>query len=324
MYGFLFFIFVWHLCIYAPIAHITWFPTGFFRDNEVIDFSGGIVVNMLSSITVLAAHLFLNWKGAPKGEARAPSDPTKLVLNAVVVWFLWFGINAGKAHAASPIAAQSIVNTIAGTMISILVNFLIDTFMGVEQNDFTMVNAILFGLVATTPSSGYVTVGGSMIISIIVSLSTRIIANGFLGEAHNAPYSIGVMHGLAGTIGFLFTAVLSYNFVNSEGVDGLTYGNQTPVRHHLAALLAMWSACFVAVMICLFLCNLFVTLGRPEQSGKGDYAPTPVGPFKSTSQNIEHNDVYKHESAFSAEPVNGEAPAAETPAADAEAPAETA
>jgi len=326
VYGFLTFIFVWHLCIYAPIAHITWFPTGFFRDHDILDFSGGIVVNMLSSITVLATHLFLNWKGAPKSEPRAPTDPKNLLFNTIIVWFLWFGINAGKAHSAGAAASQSIVNTIGGTMTSILINHFIDMALGVEQNDFTLINPILFGLVATTPSSGVVTVGGSMVIVIIVTLATRIIANGFMGEAHNSQYSIATIHGLAGSIGFLMTALICVDFVNPYySLDGLTNGIQTPIRHHLAVVLAMWSAGFLSVLLCLFVTNLFVTLGRPEQSGKGDYAPTPVGPFKA-NQNIEHNEVYKHESTFDAEPTNAEAPAAAEGegAEEAVAPAENA
>lgn len=311
VYGFLAFIFIWHLTVYAPVAHIVWHPEGFFRAHEIIDFSGGIVVNMLASITILGTHLFLNWKGAPKQEPVAPRDPYKLLINSLVVWFLWFGINAGKAHAASGVAGQSIVNTIAGVSMSIFLNFLIDTIFDLIFDEVAIVNAILLGLIATTPSSGYVTVGGSMVIAIIVTLSTRIFANVFLKEGVNAPYSVVTLHGFGGSIAFLFTAMLSYKFINAEGMQGLTYGFQTGIRHHVAVVLAMWSCGILAIFVCLFLSDLFVPLMKNPDSEKGAFEPAPLGPLRAAT-NVEHTDVYKPQSNFNEE-ANAEQPVAAEP-----------
>jgi len=293
VYGFLTFIFIWHLTIYSPIAHIVWHPNGYFASHEIEDFSGGIVVHMLASITVVATHLYLNWKGAPQQEAKAPKDPFNLLINAFVVWFLWFGINAGKAHNAGSVAAQSIVNTIGGVMMSILLNFLIDIIFDFDFNEIAIVNAVLIGLISTTPSSGYVTVGGSMIITIVVTISTRLVANWYMKEGNNAPYSVATLHGFGGSIAFLFTAFISYDFINNAGMGGLTFGNQTPIRHHLAAILAIWPIGLIAVFICLFVSDLFVSLVRDPSSAKGAYDPTPLGPLRPQSTNVDHADVYK-------------------------------
>jgi Amt family ammonium transporter len=293
VYGFLTFIFIWHLTIYSPIAHIVWHPNGYFASHEIEDFSGGIVVHMLASITVVATHLYLNWKGAPQQEAKAPKDPLNLLINAFVVWFLWFGINAGKAHNAGSVAAQSIVNTIGGVMMSILLNFLIDIIFDFDFNEIAIVNAVLIGLISTTPSSGYVTVGGSMIITIVVTISTRLLANWYMKEGNNAPYSVATLHGFGGSIAFLFTAFISYDFINNAGMGGLTFGNQTPIRHHLAAILAIWPIGLIAVFICLFVSDLFVSLVRDPASAKGAYDPTPLGPLRPQSTNVDHADVYK-------------------------------
>lgn len=290
MFGFLAFIFVWHLTVYAPIAHIVWHPDGYFRSNEVEDFAGGIVVHMLSSITIIALHLYLNWKGVPKEEPKAPKDTSTLLVNSFVVWFLWFGLNAGKAHNAGPVAAQSIVNTIGGVGISIFFNFLIDIIFDFEFNEVEIVNAILMGLIATTPSSGYVTVGGSMIVTLFVVISTRILANWYMKEGNNAPYSIATLHGFGGTVAFLFTAMLSYKFINNEGLGGLTFGNQTAIRHHLAVILAFWPCALIAVFICIVVSDLFVSLVRDPNSTKGAYEPTPIGPLRTT---VEVEEVYK-------------------------------
>lgn len=280
VYGLMFFLFVWHICLYTPVAHITWNTRGFFKTNEIEDFSGGLVVHMTAGITAAAGHLFLDWIKAPKAEARRPADPENLVFGAVLVWFLWFGINAGKSYAASEVTTQSMVNTIGGVTTSILTNYFLDGLFGIDVTDVTVVNSILLGLVATTPSSGYVTVGGSMVISVITVLTVRILGRYLLKESvDDTPYSIATLHGLGGSIAFIFTALISYVFINPQGLNGLTYNEPKPIRHHVAAVLAMWICLFLSLLLGFAVTNLVVPLSKDRQSPKGDYAPTPLGPF---------------------------------------------
>jgi Amt family ammonium transporter len=273
--------FIWHLCVYTPIAHITWNHGGFFYTNTIEDFSGGLVVHMTAGITAVTAHLFLDWIQAPKSEARRPTDPENLVLAAVGVWFLWFGINAGKAYAADGVAAQSMVNTIAGVTTSVIGGYFLDLLLGYAYSDVSVVNSILIGLIATTPCSGLVTVGGSMVVTVITMLTVRIIGKYIFKEARDdTPYSIGVLHGIGGSTAFLFTAMMSYEMVNpADANNGLTWGHDTPIRHHTAAVLAMWACGFCALLLTLAVSNLVVPLSKTKQSPNGDYAPTPLGPF---------------------------------------------
>jgi Amt family ammonium transporter len=290
IYGLMFFMFVWHICIYTPIAHITWNNYGFFKTNHIEDFSGGLVVHMTAGITAAVAHLFLNWiKVAPAPEKTGPTEPENLVFSAAMVWFLWFGINAGKAYAANEVATQSIVNSIAGVTTSILVNYFIDGLFGYAVTDVGIVNAVLLGLVSTTPSSGYVTVGGSMVISVITVMAVRVLSRLVFKETSET-YSIATMHGVGGSVAFLFTALVSYQNVNPgtkaylQALNGQTFGMATPIRHHTAAVLAMWVCLFCTLILALAVCNLIVPLSKDRQSVKGKYAPTPLGPFGGSNQ----------------------------------------
>eukprot|EP01039_Chlorochromonas_danica_P006396 gene6396-7051_t len=287
IYGFLFFIFVWHLAVWTPIAHIVWNLRGFYKTNDIEDYAGGIVVHMMSAITVLATDLYLDFRGAPKSKIATPRNPETALFSSLAVWFLWFGVNAGKAHGANVSASQAVVNTIAGVTVAISLNYLIDFVFDVPFTNITLINAILLGVVSTTPSSGFVPVGGAMIISVITTLSVRLIANLLLKDGINdQPYSIVSVHGIGGSVAFLFTALISYQFVNKEGMNGLTYGHEGPIRHHTAAVLATWSCGLLAVFLCLFFSDFFVPLGRNFQKG-GDYDPVPLGPDFSTPDAVE-------------------------------------
>jgi Amt family ammonium transporter len=285
----MFFVFVWHICIYTPVAHITWNNNGFFKENQIEDFSGGLVVHMTAGITAFTANLFLDWIQAPKPDLRKRNNPKGILLAAFVLWFFSFGLNAGKAYMANEVATQSVVNTIAGVMVSILVNYFLDSLEGFRVRNVSIANYILMALVATSPSSGFVTVGGSMVVTIITVLTIRVVGGWILKQGIDASsYSIATLHGLGGSVAFIFTALISYysinpgNGQNLEALNGQTFGMATPIRHHTAAVLALWICLFCSLLVALFVCNLIVPLSKSKQSpvsSKGEYAPAPFGPF---------------------------------------------
>jgi len=284
VYGLLLFMFIWHICIYTPIAHITWNTEGFFHTNTIEDWAGGLVVHMTAGITAITGHVFLNLINAPKAEARRPADPDNLLFTAVGVWCLWFGITAGKAYSANIIATSCMVNSIAGVTTSIIANYFLDILVGYTYSDISVVNSILIGLIATTPCVGFVSVGGAMVISCITALVVRIIGKYVFQEAReDTPYSIATLHGIGGTTAFLFTAMMSYLYRDpiqpNPAHNGLVWGIDTPIRHHTAAVLAMWICGFLSIFLALAISNLIVPLSKSKQPPKGDYAPTPLGPF---------------------------------------------
>jgi Amt family ammonium transporter len=265
--SFLIFIFVWHLIVYTPVAHVVWHPNGAIYTNWVRDFSGALVVHILSSATSLSLHLVLGKDAIPK--ANPVANPEKALYLSFVVWFLWFGFNAGKAHSAGSVAAQSIVNTIAAVFSSILISFFYNLVLEKPVTPVSISNAILVGLVAITPASGHVTVGGAMVISIFTYLFTAIIAMFLIGEGFNLHESFSVLtiHSIAGTAGFIWTGILTYSFINPAGYNGLTSGRGIPVAYHVAALLAVWACSFISTFIIAWIVHLI----SPLHSTQGDY-----------------------------------------------------
>lgn len=299
IYGLLAFLTIWHIIVYSPVAFITWNPNGYLITNEVIDFSGGLVVNMLAGITIFVLHVYLNWKGAPKNENATPKNQDNLLINALALWCLYFGLTAGKAHDASSVAAQSVVNTIACVMTSIFFNYLLDLIFEINTQNLDIVHGILLGLVSATPCSGFVDVGGAMVITVLTVIATRWIARLIFKDGVDGKvYSSITIFGLAGSIAFLLTPMLSYKFINPAGRNGLTYGYQTSIRHNLAALLAMWFVATPCIFVLTFIVDLFVPLNKAEQA-KGDYAPTPLGPARVGSGFFGPGDVYRENSTVS-------------------------
>lgn len=281
--GFMFFIFCWHLCIYCPVAHIVWNYNGAFFTNYVTDFAGGMVVHMLAAVTSLSLHLVLGKDTIPKPGPVA--DPEKALYLAFLVWFLWFGFISGKAHKASQIAAQAIVNTIAAGFVSVLMSFFYNLIFEKPTTSVTIAYALLIGLVAITPAAGYVTVGGAMCIALSTYLVTAYVSHFVTGEGVNTnePFSVLTVHSVAGTMGFVWTAIISYEFVNPAANNGLTWGRGVPLGYHLAAMCAMWGTAFVATFILAFICNLIVPLGETG----ADYAYKTGVPSGETVEKAE-------------------------------------
>lgn len=295
IYGFLTFIFTWHICIYCPVAFITWNKNGWLYTNAVQDFSGGVVTNQLAAITILVLHRYLDWKSAPKHEKTAPTNKGAVLFAALAFWFLSFGLNAGKAYGANAVAAQSVVNTIASVFISIFLSYLWNEMFDGDFSVTEVSNSILLGLISATPSSGYVTVGGAMVITIITVLVVRLLAKFVLKEGEKGEaMSFEVLYGVGGIVSFLFTGLICYAFVN--GRNGLTHGfdgSADVIRYHTATVLTLWSTAPIAVAICAYLCDLFVPLSKAEQPGS-DYAPTPIGPFRPESVVLNTTEIYRN------------------------------
>lgn len=252
----LIFFFFWHLAIYSPIASIAWNPHGYFANNKVEDFSGGVVISILASTTIIAANTYLKIFKIKTPKVVAPKNQDDLVFTTLFVFILWFALNAGKAHAANGTTGQSIVNTIAATTASIFFNYIINAVLEKNFSAVNVINSILIGLVVATPSSGLVAIGGSIIITLICVIVNRVY-NHFLKVDEENSISILSLHGIIGTIAFLLTAMFEYKYINPAGQNGLTYGEVGPIRYQLVAVLLMWSCGLIANFILFAVVDFF-------------------------------------------------------------------
>ena len=274
--SFLIFMMVWHLLVYTPAAHIVWSPEGAFYTNYIRDFSGALVVHILSSATSMSLHFVLGKDEIPRAGAVVQNEQAMTL--TFVVWFLWFGFNAGKAHMANAVATQSMVNTIAATFMSALMGYFYNTALDKPFTAVSLSNAVLIGLVGITPASGYVTVGGAMVISVFTYLFTTIVANFLVGEGNGVNESLSTLsiHSIAATVGFIWTAILSYKMVNPDGQNGLTYGRGIPLSYQLAGLVAMWVVSFICTFILAWIVNLIAPLKTVEAYNDEYKAPEQV------------------------------------------------
>jgi Amt family ammonium transporter len=266
--GWILFTIIWHTCVWCPVAHITWEDEGFLKNWRIIDFSGGIVVNICSAATMLAGKVWWDHKSPAKYESTNTVSDKSSIWSFSFLFFTWFAIHAGKAHAANSVAAQSIVNTFAGVMASWFTCILLHVFNNGDLKEFgyvNIVNSSLIALVALVPASGFVTVGGAMVIAVFSNLLTKFYIvyndNKSIGQPAK-PICAFTLHGVTGTLGFWLTAILSYKFINPAGENGLTFGVGETWAYHICVTLVLWPMIFLASFLAFWVSDKLSNLSE--------------------------------------------------------------
>lgn len=235
---------LWSLCVYAPIAHWIWGVGGWLRNLGALDFAGGFVVHMSAGYSALVAAIVLG-KRKDFGKEMRPYDTGLVLLGTGLLWFGWFGFNAGSALAANGLAAQAFVSTFLGAVGASLAWVLVDTFVKGKPNAMGAAIAAVVGLIAVTPASGFVTAGSALLIGLIAGTACNFAAT-LVKEKFKLDDSLDVFacHGVGGTIGSVLTPVFASKAVNEAGADGLLYGGFAPFTANLVA-----SAVVIAVSV---------------------------------------------------------------------------
>ncbi|HQH00654.1 MAG TPA: ammonium transporter [Smithellaceae bacterium] len=224
--AFLLFTVLWATFVYDPLAHWVWGAGGWLKSLGGLDFAGGIVVHVSSGISALVLALLL---GKRVGYNHKPIRPHNLpftVLGAALLWFGWFGFNAGSALAADGLAATAFVNTNTATAAAGLAWALIEWRHNGSPTILGAATGAVAGLVAITPACGFVNPMNAMLIGIIVAFVCYIavaVMKGKLGYDDSLD-AFGV-HGVGGTVGTLLTGIFAQKAINPAGADGLLFGN---------------------------------------------------------------------------------------------------
>ncbi len=224
--AFLLFTVLWATFVYDPLAHWVWGTGGWIKSLGGLDFAGGIVVHVSSGISALVLALLL---GKRVGYNHKPIRPHNLpftVLGAALLWFGWFGFNAGSALAADGLAATAFVNTNTATAAAGLAWALIEWRQNGSPTILGTATGAVAGLVAITPACGFVNPMNAMLIGIIVAFVCYIavaVMKGKLGYDDSLD-AFGV-HGVGGTVGTLLTGIFAQKTINTAGADGLVFGN---------------------------------------------------------------------------------------------------
>jgi Amt family ammonium transporter len=230
--SYLLFMCLFSLFVYAPLAHWTWHPDGFLHRMGVLDFAGGTVVHMSAGFAALAGAMVLGRRDAHRaGESHTPANIPFVLLGTGMLWFGWFGFNAGSALAANGQAAMALATTNTASAAAALAWIFFDGMRGQKPSALGACVGAVVGLVAITPAAGYVTIGESMFIGVCASVVSNLMVH-WKNHASTLDDTLDVFpcHGVGGMVGMLLTGVFA------KGV-GLTSGHATTFLVHCGALL---------------------------------------------------------------------------------------
>ncbi|MHC1752920.1 ammonium transporter [Humidesulfovibrio sp.] len=253
--GFLVFSTLWLLVVYCPMAHWVW-GKGWMAAMGALDFAGGAVVHMSSAAAALAATVVL---GKRKGYGTTPFMPHNLpmtVLGAAILWFGWFGFNAGSALAADGFAVNAFVTTHMAAAAAALGWILMEKLHSGKATTLGAASGAVAGLVAITPAAGFVTVMPAILIGLGggVFCFLGILLKGKLG--YDDSLDVVGVHGIGGTWGAIATGL----FASINKATGLFYGNPSQLWIQLASVAATWAFCFIASLILFKLVDATVGL----------------------------------------------------------------
>ncbi|MCX5674855.1 MAG: ammonium transporter, partial [Planctomycetota bacterium] len=217
---------LWATVIYDPVCHWMWGAGGWLKALGALDFAGGVVVHLTAGVSALAAALFL---GKRQGYPHAISPPHNLplaVLGAGLLWFGWFGFNAGSALTAGGLAAGALVATHAAGAAAGIMWSVLDWKFNQRPTMLGMITGAVAGLAAVTPASGFVTPLGAVGIGLVAGLACWLAVT-FLKNSLDYDDSLDAfgVHGVGGVWGVLATGLWATRAVNPAGADGLFYGS---------------------------------------------------------------------------------------------------
>jgi ammonium transporter, Amt family len=268
--AFLLFSVLWATIVYDPMAHWVWGAGGFLKDLGVLDFAGGIVVHVSAGTGALAAALVVGRRrGYP--EISPPHNLPFAILGAALLWFGWFGFNAGSALTSGTLAVSAFINThlaAAGAAISWAV---LEWLTSRRPTALGLISGAIAGLATITPAAGYVTPLGAIGIGIltgIVCYFSVVVVKDKLGYDDSLD-AFGV-HGVGGMLGVLMTGILATTVINPAGRNGLAYGNARQLLVQFIAIIVCAGFSFVLSFGLLKLVDKVVGLRvKPEHEGIG-------------------------------------------------------
>ena len=224
--AYILFIALFTLFIYAPLAHMTWHPEGLFRSWGVLDFAGGTVVHMSAGFAALAGAWYL---GNRRNKTHQPANVPFIILGTGLLWFGWFGFNAGSSLGANADAVLAFANTNLASASAMITWVFFDRMQNRKMSAIGAAIGAIVGLVAITPAAGFVNIGQSIFIGFIAALVSNMAIHSNSRRKLDDTLDVFPSHGLGGIVGMILTAVFARDV-------GLMYGETKTFLFHLLAL----------------------------------------------------------------------------------------
>src|SRR3954470_8765615 len=252
------FISAWALVVYSPVAHWVW-GGGWLAKWGALDFAGGTVVHVNAAIAALVAAILLGKRQDYPSASLLPHNVPFTLLGAGLLWFGWFGFNAGSALAASPIAALAFVTTMLAPAATLVVWTFLDMMRSGKPTAVGAATAIVVGLVAITPAAGFISPMSAIALGAIAAVPRYLALMGRVKTSLDDSLDVVAAHGVGGTVGALLTGVFAQKSLNGVA-DGALFGNPYQLVIQGSAILAVLAYSGIVSFILLKLIGLVIPL----------------------------------------------------------------
>lgn len=259
--SYILFIALFGLLVYAPLAHMTWHPQGIFAQWGVLDFAGGTVVHISAGCAALAGAMVLKRRQVHIQQREIPPANIPYVLIGTgLLWFGWFGFNAGSALGANQLSVSAFAATNTAAAAAGLSWMFFDVLKGKKPSVLGFCIGAVVGLVAITPAAGFVAVPQSIFIGVIAAIISNIAVYYKQKSKVDDTLDVFPCHGIGGMVGMILTGVFATTTVNAAGKDGLFYGGTAFFLTQLKALVIVVAYSFIASYIIFKFINFILPL----------------------------------------------------------------
>jgi Amt family ammonium transporter len=252
------FISLWAIVVYSPVAHWVW-GGGWLAKWGALDFAGGTVVHVNAAVAALVAAILLGKRKDYPSASLLPHSIPFTLLGAGLLWFGWFGFNAGSALAASPIAALAFVTTMLAPAATLVVWTFLDMIRSGKPTAVGAATAIVVGLVAITPAAGFISPMSAIALGAIAAVPSYLALMIRVKTSLDDSLDVVAAHGVGGTVGALLTGVFAQKSLNGIA-DGALFGNPYQLVVQASAILAVIAYSGIASFILLKVIGLVMPL----------------------------------------------------------------
>ncbi len=257
--SYLLFICLFCIFIYCPLAHATWHPNGILFKYGVLDFAGGTVVHMSAGWAALASAIYLKRRNEKE---HTPARITYVLLGTGLLWFGWFGFNAGSAFGANTLAVTALATTTTASAAAAFTWIVFDVFRGRKPSAMGTCIGAVVGLVAITPAAGYISVAHSLTVGIVSSMVSNVMVEWRSRTSIDDTLDVFPCHGVGGMVGFLLTAIFANQALNTANTtgNGLLFGETHLFVVHLITMITVSALVFGGTFLLLKITDLITPL----------------------------------------------------------------
>lgn len=260
------FVLLWTTLVYDPLAHWVWGVGGWLRQLGALDFAGGTVVHISSGISGLVAAILLGKRREAGKEPMAPHDLTMTMLGAGLLWFGWFGFNAGSALAANGLAGTAFLTTNTAAAAAAISWAATEWLHHGKPTALGVASGVVAGLVVITPAAGFVSPISAILMGLAVSpICYLAVSKVKVKLGYDDSLDAFGIHGVGGTVGALATGLLASKGINPAGADGLFFGNPHQLLVQAIAVVATILFAALATFVILKVLSLFAPLRVSEE-----------------------------------------------------------